>query len=459
MSGVCKDTPLEKGSVFFLATYLIVSAALYGYAFVSLWSSEAAEQAPAPSCAGIAGPRLTNLYPNQVSVGVPVDVIAIGCNLPNGSVATINGTAHPAAFVDSGHIRIPLTAAEVAAAGTLKLALSNAGAIYGTGTIGVVSPAVSTCPSASCVAQWSFFWLGPFGLTPDVQLLLLILAAGAFGSSVYALKSMSDYRGDNKLYKSWVTFYIIQPFEGAGIAMLMYLVVRGGFLAGASTDTKSVNQFGLCAIAALAGAFSDIAFIKLREVFLTLFKPEDDRSGKANAPKITTAKLPDGAAGVPYSQSLQAIGGTAPLTWSVSPNLPGGLNLDPATGAIAGTPSQTSSPTEYIFTVTDTATPPAFGTACLTLEIKPGAPGLRITTTSLPDAQSDVAYSQTLTATGGSGPLQWSVMPNLPAPLTLNPATGAIAGTPTAASAKSNYTFTVTDGAAAATAILPFEIH
>jgi hypothetical protein len=459
MPGVSTDSPVDKRTAGFLAAYLIFTAVLTGYVFVSLWSAQPAGQAPAPSCGGIAGPRLTNLYPNQVNVAAPVDVIAIGCNLPNGSVATINGTAHPATFIDSGHIRIPLTSADVAGAGALTLVLSNAGANYATGAITVGAASAAPCPSAACFAQWSFLGFGPFPLTPDVQLLLLVLAAGAFGSAVYALKSMSDYRGDNKLYRSWVSFYIIQPFEGAGIALIMYLVIRGGFLAGASTDAKSVNQFGLCAIAALAGAFSDIAFLKLREVFLTLFKPQDDRGGKGPAPKIGTTSLPDGTAGVAYSQTLQASGGTAPLSWSVSPALPAGLKLDAATGAIAGTPSGPSPKTPYTFTVADKSTPPASATADLTLEIKAGAPGLKITTASLPDGTTGAAYNQTLTATGGSGPLRWSVSPSLPAPLALNPTTGSITGTPATAAPKTSYTFTATDGTATATVTLSLEIH
>jgi len=39
----------------------------------------------------------------------------------------------------------------------------------------------------------------------------------------------------------------------------------------------------MCAIAGLAAAFSDTAFLKLREVFQTLFKPQHDRGGKIAA--------------------------------------------------------------------------------------------------------------------------------------------------------------------------------
>jgi virginiamycin B lyase len=55
---------------------------------------------------------------------------------------------------------------------------------------------------------------------------------------------------------------------------------------------------------------------------------------------VDTLFLPGGVIGTAYSASLTANGGTAPYTWSVSAgSLPTGLTLDPATGAISGTPS------------------------------------------------------------------------------------------------------------------------
>lgn len=67
------------------------------------------------------------------------------------------------------------------------------------------------------------------------------------------------------------------------------------------------------------------------------------------APTITTASLPDGTVGTPYTAKLEA-DGTAPITWSVSAgSLPDGLNLNKDTGEISGTPSAEVTST---FTVT-----------------------------------------------------------------------------------------------------------
>jgi hypothetical protein len=59
---------------------------------------------------------------------------------------------------------------------------------------------------------------------------------------------------------------------------------------------------------------------------------------------------------------------------------------------------------------------------------------LSVTTTSLPEGNSGVAYSATLAATGGTAPYSWSITDgSLPTGLSLDSGTGIISGTPTAA--------------------------
>ena len=85
--------------------------------------------------------------------------------------------------------------------------------------------------------------------------------------------------------------------------------------------------------------------------------------------KITTSVLCDGAAGEPYSQILQSAGGTLPLRWSVTPDLPPGMALDAGSGQIHGTPTVSCPKVNYTFTVTDSAAPPVSADAAISLEI------------------------------------------------------------------------------------------
>lgn len=67
---------------------------------------------------------------------------------------------------------------------------------------------------------------------------------------------------------------------------------------------------------------------------------------------ITTNSLQDGRRGRPYAATLKASGGTIPYSWSVTPALPAGLILAPATGVISGTPTAMSD-SDLDFTVRD----------------------------------------------------------------------------------------------------------
>jgi len=152
---------------------------------------------------------------------------------------------------------------------------------------------------------------------------------------------------------------------------------------------------------------------------------------------ITTSSLPDGAVNQGYSASLTAAGGTPPYTWSVSPALPANLALDPATGAITGTPTAQGT-TTHTFSLRDSSVPAQTVQQTLNVTIVPPAGVLTITTTSLPNGTVGQPYSRPVQATGGSGALTWTISAgSLPANLNLDPNTGVISGTPTAAGTSS----------------------
>ncbi len=166
--------------------------------------------------------------------------------------------------------------------------------------------------------------------------------------------------------------------------------------------------------------------------------------------RISTSSLPNGQSGTAYSTTLTAAGGLLPYTWSLTVgSLPTGLTMNSSTGAITGTPSASVASTPLTFKVTDSSSPALTQTATFTLTISPAS--LVISTSSLPNGQTGVAYSATLAATGGVSPYTWSLSSgSLPGGLTLNASTGTITGTPSASVASTPLTFKVTDSSSPA---------
>ena len=144
--------------------------------------------------------------------------------------------------------------------------------------------------------------------------------------------------------------------------------------------------------------------------------------------QISTTILVNGVADTPYSATISAFGGAQPYAWSITGSLPTGLTLNSSTGVISGTPT-TAGASSFTVNVTDQTSPTAeTATASLSITI---IPPLSIATTALPRGSVGASYTASLAETGGVSPYTWSITSgSLPSGLTLNPATGAITGTP-----------------------------
>ena len=142
---------------------------------------------------------------------------------------------------------------------------------------------------------------------------------------------------------------------------------------------------------------------------------------------ITNASpLPGGVVSEPYSSSLQATDGFAPLVWT-----PAGGTLPPSVsltsgGQLTGTPSTAGS-----FTFTAQVTDARNFTRSKAFTVIIAATRPDITTPSpLSDTLTGAPLSQTLTASGGTPPFTWGLASgNLPPGVTLT-STGSLSGLP-----------------------------
>ena len=142
-------------------------------------------------------------------------------------------------------------------------------------------------------------------------------------------------------------------------------------------------------------------------------------------PIITTTNF-TGYVGYNFSETLQ-LSSVSNVTWSASGKLPAGLTLNASTGAITGKPTRAGT-YDLTFTANNSA---GSSSTSVTFTINPKPIAPKISTSSLPIGMIDESYSGTIRFTGTTPvTLEISGQPN---GLTLNPTTGLLEGTPTAA--------------------------
>lgn len=152
---------------------------------------------------------------------------------------------------------------------------------------------------------------------------------------------------------------------------------------------------------------------------------------------LSPASLPSVGMATPYSQTVSASGAPGPYTYAVTAgSLPAGLTLSGTTGVLSGTPTASGT---FPFTVT--ATDASTCTGYQDYSITVTCPAITVSPATLPGSTAGMAYSQMLTAAGGTPPYTFTVTAgSLPAGLTLTSG-GVLSGTPTASG---TFPFTVT---------------
>jgi hypothetical protein len=153
-------------------------------------------------------------------------------------------------------------------------------------------------------------------LDPELAVLLMVLLGGLLGGLVGAGRKYQHWAQRQQLTKRDEWSYALLPVQGAMLAVIIYFTLRGGFLGTGVPAT--INPFGIAAIAALVGLFTDNAMHKLRQVMDALLgqpsqpavedPPTDGPGPKANGHAAT---VPAGRTQRPKGRTTKA-GSKAP---------------------------------------------------------------------------------------------------------------------------------------------------
>ncbi len=160
--------------------------------------------------------------------------------------------------------------------------------------------------------------------------------------------------------------------------------------------------------------------------------------------------------GVAIAPNTPSNGGGVVVLYSVLPALPAGLSLNTATGIITGTPTAITPTAVYTVTASNTGGSTTVGLTLTVNDVPPSA--LKYSTNPAVYTKGTAITPNTPTSSGG--PVTgYTVLPALPAGLSLSPTTGVITGTPTAVTATAVYTVTASNTGGSTTVGLTLTVN
>ena len=158
--------------------------------------------------------------------------------------------------------------------------------------------------------------------------------------------------------------------------------------------------------------------------------------------------------GVEITGNIPTVTGTVTF-WEISPELPGGLLIDPFTGVISGNPTAEQPAAEYTITAGN-----AYGSTSAVISIKVNlAPpaALSYSVTSAVYTKDAVIMNNVPTVTGTV--TLWEISPELPDGLSIDPLTGVISGNPTAEQTAAEYTITAGNAYGSTSAVISITVN
>lgn len=141
-----------------------------------------------------------------------------------------------------------------------------------------------TVPPYLCINTFDVF------LSADSYVFLIILFAGALGGVTRGMWSFFTHLGMGNFSFRWTWYYLLIPFSGATLSLVIYFVIRGGFYGATFGKGLVLNVFSFAALAGLTGLFSEHALKKLKQLATTLLGDVPDKVNDISNPQNGNGK-------------------------------------------------------------------------------------------------------------------------------------------------------------------------
>jgi hypothetical protein len=122
----------------------------------------------------------------------------------------------------------------------------------------------------------------------ELRLVNLSVIFGTLGASIHGITSLARWLSNKKETKSYFVWYLSLPLVGAGLGLIVYLLIRSTILSGFTSlnATLFINDFGVAGLSAIIGLSTQPITRKLRDVFDEFFGIKKSPDEKGDDPQI-----------------------------------------------------------------------------------------------------------------------------------------------------------------------------
>jgi IPT/TIG domain len=278
---------VSRRGVLLVSGYLVILCFALSYCLAALWPAD-------PELA------ITSIKPDHGTVKGDTKVDLVGTGFSDGMQVFFGDVPANSVIRKSSNL-IEVTTPPISSAGSVTIELDapdglktrlNDGFRYDPEgqTASLPTPTANTKyrdsndnegPSRRRASFPLFSWAD--SISSSVRFLLITLIVGAMGSLIHGVRSLYWYVGNRNLKSSWLLMYWFIPFNGAGLALLFFLITRG-FSSQPIAVQSSID--GYAALAAIVGMFSPQALLKLKQIAEGFLSPAEKGKDPAIAPPI-----------------------------------------------------------------------------------------------------------------------------------------------------------------------------